>query len=95
MRGGDGLDWVDIAGLHERPKGLPEHLSLVDLMRRFTICRQDGLYVSGGAGFVSLWRALGPLRWLGVLTDHKVGRGLGELAYRLFLRLRILWRKPG
>lgn len=92
MRGGERIKWLDIAARDSVPEGLPEGTTLDDLMRRFTITRVDGTTVSGGAGFIALWRALGPTRWLGRVTDHAVGIWLGERFYRGFLRLRKLWR---
>ncbi len=92
LRGGDRVEWVDVSNRLDAPEGLPEGTTVLDLMQRFTIVRQDGTMVSGGAGFIALWRALGPLRWLGRLADHPPGVWLGERLYRGFLRLRALWR---
>lgn len=92
MRGGDEVEWVDIHASPDVPNGLPAGTTRDALMKRFTIVRRDGQMVSGGPGFISLWRAVRPLRWLGIATDHRVGAFLGERAYRLFLRLRALWR---
>ncbi|MEM1298523.1 MAG: DUF393 domain-containing protein [Pseudomonadota bacterium] len=92
MRGGDDVLWLDISEAVTVPEGLPPGMTIDDLMRRFTIKRRDGEVVSGGPGFIALWRALGPLRVLGRLTDHKLGRTLGEIAYRGFLKIRTLWR---
>ena len=95
MRGGAQIDWLDISPSDAVPVGSPPGLTRDDLLRRFTITRADGQTVSGGAGFIALWRALGPTRWLGRLFDNPVGVWLGEIAYRGFLRLRLLWRKAG
>lgn len=92
MRGGDAVEWLDIDATQSLPDGLPSGTTRDDLMRRFTITRRDGATVSGGAGFIALWRALGPLRWLGRIADHPPGVWLGERFYRGFLRLRGLWR---
>ena len=95
MRGGASIDWMDISKPGVSSSDLPDGLAIDDLMRRFTILRQDELCVSGGAGFIALWRALGPLRWLGLMADHRFGRWLGERLYRAFLRLHKLWRQTG
>ncbi|MFK7943283.1 MAG: DUF393 domain-containing protein [Paracoccaceae bacterium] len=92
MPGGEQIEWLDISIKPDVPEGLPSGTTTDDLMRRFTIARHDGAIVSGGPGFIALWRGLGPLRWLGRLTDHAPGRWAGEVAYRCFLRLRRLWR---
>ena len=89
MAGAAAIDWVDIA------RGpLPEGLDRDRLMRRFTVVRRDGAVVDGARGFVALWRALRPIRWLGVLLDRRPVLPLAEFGYRLFLRIRPLWRSP-
>ncbi|MEM0988081.1 MAG: DUF393 domain-containing protein [Pseudomonadota bacterium] len=92
MRGGDAIEWVDVDASETVPAGLPSDITRDDLLKRFTIVRRDGAVVSGGPGFIALWRGLGPTRFLGRLTDHRIGAFLGERAYRFFLRVRKLWR---
>lgn len=92
MPGGTAVEWIDISASDEVPSGLPEGTTIAGLLRRFTIARHDGRVVSGGPGFIALWRALGPTRWLGRCLDHAAGRWAGEVAYRGFLKIRPLWR---
>ncbi len=92
MRGADDIDWVNIDPEVPLPTDLPDGMSRDVLLKRFTIVRRDGAVVSGGPGFIALWRALRPLRWLGIATDHTIGAFVGERLYRLFLRVRTLWR---
>ena len=86
------IEWLDISQAANVPEGLPSWVTLHDLMRRFTITRHDGKTVSGGPGFIALWRSLGPTWWLGRLFDHAPGHALGEIGYRAFLRMRRFWR---
>lgn len=92
LRGGETIRWVDISGDLAGISGLPVGVSQEALLRRFTIRRHDGAVVSGGAGFIAVWRALALTRPLGLAVDHAAGRWLAERAYRLFLRIRMLWR---
>lgn len=92
MRGGDAIEWIDISGDLDGISGLPEGVDKDALLSRFTIRRRDGAVVSGGAGFIAVWRALALTRVLGLITDHGAGRWIAERAYRVFLRIRTLWR---
>lgn len=90
MSGAEGIAWVDIAA-EEPPTGWNRD----ELLGRFTALRGDGRVARGAAGFAALWRGLGPLRWLGRLADRQPFLLVGEGLYRLFLRLRPLWRRAG
>jgi len=87
MAGADAIGWVDIA---EAPP--PPGLDRADLLGRFTVTRRDGRLARGAEGFAALWRGLGPTRLLGRLSDRQPFLLIGEGLYRLFLRLRRLWR---
>ena len=89
MRGADGVAWIDVSA---PDAALPGGLDREALLRRFTVRRRDGTLVTGAEAFSALWRALGPTRALGRLTDRQPFRWLGEIAYRAFLRLRSVWR---
>ncbi|MEM6549782.1 MAG: DUF393 domain-containing protein [Pseudomonadota bacterium] len=92
MVGADAVAWVDVAA--DLPAAeLPAGKDRQALLGRFTVTRQDGAVVDGAAGFVALWRALGPTRRIGAVLDRWPFVALGEIAYRLFLRLRRLWRR--
>ncbi len=89
MRGAEDVRWIDVS----RPDApLPEGETREALLGRFTVARRSGALASGAAGFSALWRALGPTRTLGRLTDREPFRTVGEGLYRLFLRLRRIWR---
>lgn len=90
MRGAGDVAWIDVS---DPGAAVPEGLDRDRLLRRFTVRRRDGALASGAAGFSALWRALGPTRTLGIVTDRQPFRAVGEGLYRLFLRLRLLWRR--
>lgn len=89
MRGGDKIAWRDIS---DPAAPIPPGHDRAAMLGRFTVLRRDGSPATGAAGFSALWRALGPTRPLGRLTDRHPFRAAGEMLYRLFLRLRPLWR---
>lgn len=88
MKGADAIEWRDIS---EGP--VPEGFERQSLLGRFTVRRRNGEIADGARGFVALWRGLGPMRPLGRLADRQPFLTLGEGLYRLFLRIRPLWRR--
>lgn len=92
MTGAGAVEWVDVS-VPDLPPSAPPGMDRESLLRRFTIRRRDGAVVDGAQGFVALWRALGPTRWLGILCDRWPLVQIAEIAYRLFLRVRIAWRR--
>lgn len=89
MRGAERIFWVDV-----NVDPIPSHFNRMALLQRFTITRRDGQTVSGARGFVALWRALGPTRLLGWGLDRWPLVSVVELGYRVFLRIRLMWRRP-
>lgn len=89
MRGADAMRWIDVLS-PDAP--LPAGRDRSALLKRFTVARADGAVVTGAEAFASMWRGLGPTRWLGRLVDRQPLRTIAELAYRAFLRLRRAWR---
>ncbi len=90
MSGASEVRWIDVS---DADAPLPEGKSRAELLGRFTVARRGGALATGAEGFSALWRALGPTRLLGRLTDRQPFRAVGEALYRLFLRLRMLWRR--
>ncbi|MGF1500691.1 MAG: thiol-disulfide oxidoreductase DCC family protein [Paracoccaceae bacterium] len=87
MRGAEDVRFVDIV---DAP--VPDGFTREALLRRFTVIRRDGVAASGARGFAALWRALGPTRLLGRVAERPPIVWIAEGAYRLFLRIRKLWR---
>lgn len=85
----DGVAWRDVAAGEAPPEIAPEAA-----LARFHARRADGRLVSGFAAFVAVWRAAPRLAPLGRALDRQPFLWAGEAAYRLFLRLRPLWRRP-
>lgn len=87
----DGPAFRDIAATTSAPA--PD-LDRETALARFHVRRQDGMLVSGAAAFLALWRATPRLRLIGRVLSVPPLPWLLEGAYRLFLRVRPLWRGP-
>ncbi len=92
MRGGEAIGWRDVAAGEAPPEIAPEQA-----LARFHARRADGELVSGFRAFLAVWRANPRLSPLARALDRAPFTWVGEAAYRLFLRLRPLWRRqpPG
>ncbi len=88
--GGESFAWVDVsqAGAAEIGPGLSREAALA----RMHVRRGDGTVVHGAAAFAEIWRGMPGFRWLGRLLAIPPFGALAELAYRVFLRVRRLWR---
>ena len=62
-------------------------LDRADLLARFH-AREDGEILSGAAAFAAMWRAIPPLRPLGLAARNPLVLAALERLYRLFLRVR-------
>jgi predicted DCC family thiol-disulfide oxidoreductase YuxK len=58
-----------------------------DLLARFH-AEEDGNVLSGAAAFAAMWRAIPPLRPLGIAARNPLVLGCLERLYTVFLRLR-------
>lgn len=86
MDGADGLRWVDITTASVQELG--GDLTREQALSRFHVRDEQGRLVSGGAGFVTIWRRLPGMRWLAWLAARPPLTWLLEPAYRAFLQLR-------
>ena len=88
MRGGDGIAWRDVAN-----GAPPADLDRETALARFHARRADGALVSGFRAFLAVWRVHPRLGPVARLLDRPPFVWIGEGAYRLFLRVRPLWRR--
>ena len=91
QRGSEHLDWVDLSAAPPvRP--LAPGLDLGTALARMHVMHPDGSFSSGGAAFAAIWRALPRFAVLGKIASVPPVAWLLEIGYRLFLRVRPLWR---
>ena len=88
--GAENCAWVDASSCAESALGAG--LSREVALARFHVRRADGRLVTGMQGFALLWQMLPRLAWLGRIASIGPIPALLDWAYRLFLRLRPLWR---
>ena len=82
--------WVDASACSESALG--DGLSRPDALARFHVRSADGQMLTGMRAFALLWRQLPRMAWVGRLVSVGPMPAMLEAAYRLFLRLRPLWR---
>ena len=90
-RGAERIRWIDLARCEdmELGAGLSREAAYARLHARLP----DGTLLSGARAFAALWQALPGFAWGGrVAALPGVVHGL-EIGYRIFLKLRRLWRK--
>lgn len=88
LRGAEGARWRDLS-CEAPPEGLTREAALA----RLHVRRRDGAMVSGFRAFIAIWRLDPRLAPLARTLDRAPFAMLGEAAYRLFLRVRFLWRR--
>jgi 3-demethoxyubiquinol 3-hydroxylase len=67
-------------------------LDVPSALARMHVRQANGTLVSGAAAFILLWQRFPATRWLGRVAAVPPLPWLLELAYRIFLRVRPLWR---
>ncbi|HQT44325.1 MAG TPA: DUF393 domain-containing protein [Halothiobacillus sp.] len=82
--------WVDVTQADEAALG--SGLTRDAALARMHLRRADGTIVSGAAAFAEIWWGIHGLRWLGWLLAIPPVGALAEVSYRVFLRMRRLWR---
>jgi predicted DCC family thiol-disulfide oxidoreductase YuxK len=88
MRGAETVAWRDAAAGEAPPE-----IGRAAALARFHVRRADGALVSGFRAFLAIWRVNPRLAPLARLLDRPPFTWAGEAAYRLFLRVRPLWRR--
>ncbi len=88
--GAEGFDWVDVSG--GDPAVLGPDLTREAALARMHVRRPDGVLLSGAAAFAAMWQRMPGFQGLGRLIAVPPFTLVAELAYRVFLRVRKLWR---
>lgn len=88
--GADKLSWIDASEADCQTLGadLEPDLAMVKMHVR----DESGNLISGAAAFAAIWQRLPRTRWLGRLLGTAPALFVLEPAYRLFLKIRPLWR---
>jgi len=89
LAGADRLDFVDATSCDALGPGLTRGAALA----RMHVRRADGTLASGAAAFVEIWRHLPRLAWAARLAALPLVLPVLEIGYRVFLRIRPLWRR--
>ena len=84
------LEWVDVSG--PDCQALGPGLTRTQALARMHVSCADGTLLSGAAAFAELWRRMPGFYWLGRLLAVPPFGALAEIGYRVFLRVRRLWR---
>lgn len=87
MRGAEAIAFRDVAA-----GDAPPEIGADAALARFHVRRADGSLASGFRAFLAVWRANPRLAPAARLLDRAPFTWIGEGVYRLFLRLRPLWR---
>lgn len=88
--GSENFAWVDASSCPLEVLG-PD-LSRADALARLHLRHPDGSLVSGAEAFVGVWQGLKAWAWLARLFNSRPAVMALDVAYRLFLRIRPLWR---
>ena len=92
LPGAERLSWEDVAQANER---VAPDLNRSDALARMHVRTADGQLVQGAHAFALMWQAFPKTRWLGHLAATRPALWVLEPVYRIFLKVRPLWRKPG
>jgi predicted DCC family thiol-disulfide oxidoreductase YuxK len=89
----DGADQIEFVDIAAPGAVLPRDVSRETLLKRFYVRTNAGELRSGARGFVALWQSLPKFRRLGRIAGWPPITALLEIGYRVFLRIRPLWRR--
>ena len=88
--GAENCSWVDAS--RAEPERLGPGLNSEQALARMHVRQADGTLVHGAAAFALMWQAFPATRWLGRFAALAPVNWILEGAYRVFLRVRPLWR---
>lgn len=90
--GAEHLNWVDAANCDTTSLG--DDLDSCTALERMHVRDETGKLISGAAAFAAIWRQFPKTRLFGQILGTQPVLWVLEPAYRLFLKIRPLWRKP-
>ncbi len=90
LRGGETVTWIDASSCDDATLG--DGLDRKAALQRLTIRDANGQLVSGAAAFVQIWTHLPAFAWATPLLSTRPVLAVLEVCYKLFLRIRPLWR---
>ena len=90
-QGADEMAWVDAANADSDTLG--QDLDCEKALARMHVRDESGELISGAAAFAAIWARMPKTRWLGRLMGTRPALWVLEPGYRLFLKVRPLWRK--
>ena len=88
--GADNLTWVDASDADRQALG--DDLDRSVAMAKMHVRDESGQLISGAAAFAAIWQRLPNTRWLGRMLGTAPALFFLEPAYRLFLKIRPVWR---
>jgi len=88
--GADKLSWIDASDADRQELGGDLERSVA--LARMHVRDESGQLISGAAAFAAIWMRLPRTRWLGRMLGTAPVLFFLEPAYRLFLKIRPLWR---
>ncbi len=91
MTGLQDITWTDVSDPGQTADGIDRATAL----SRFHVRLADGRLIDGARAFLALWRRNPRLAPVMRLLDRQPFLWLLDLGYRIFLRLRPIWRRPG
>ncbi|MGI9382504.1 MAG: thiol-disulfide oxidoreductase DCC family protein [Methyloligellaceae bacterium] len=89
-QGAERIGWIDLS-IIETEEVIPG-LSKTDALARFHVKTPAGQLLSGARAFAAMWAVLPSTRLLGRIAAAPGLVQLFEVFYRLFLKVRPLWR---
>ncbi|MFZ6747397.1 thiol-disulfide oxidoreductase DCC family protein [Undibacterium sp. Ren11W] len=91
-RGAESILWIDASACPEYELG--SELKRDTALARLHVRNADGELEQGAAAFIELWTHFPAMAWFTPCLSQPMTIKLLDTLYRLFLKIRPLWRKP-
>ncbi|WP_295755478.1 DUF393 domain-containing protein [Undibacterium sp.] len=91
-RGAERIAWIDASTCPESELG--SELKRDAALARLHVRNAGGELEQGAAAFIELWKNFPAIAWLTACLSQPVTIKVLDVLYRLFLKIRPLWRKP-